>query len=93
MPTAANGAPTPTITGKAIARELLDSSGISAPTTIKGQPGQIWSITALADVFIKFGSAPTAAADSTSDALIPANQTREFAVSYIDEKVAVIDAA
>ncbi len=68
------------------------SSGTSAQSDITApDANSFWSVTVTGgNVFVKFGSNPTAASDDGW--LILDGQTRDFAVSAASEKVAIKDA-
>ncbi|MGB3830908.1 MAG: hypothetical protein WA975_03480 [Mesorhizobium sp.] len=78
------------------AAEKITTSGTSQKSTIGstgvyGAFGSYWILTASGgDMWVKFGTDPTAAAGSQW--LILDGQTREFAVDADAQKVAVIDA-
>jgi formylmethanofuran dehydrogenase subunit C len=58
---------------------------------LTGQLGQFWSVTTSGgDIMVKAGSNPTAVA-TDGGWLIADGQTREFAVSAANEKIALID--
>lgn len=78
------------------AADAIESSGTSAqssivaagPTLLKAR---FWTIVPKGDVWVTFGTNPTAGADSGH--LVLANQPRSFAVTAAGEKVAIKDAA
>lgn len=76
------------------AAEDLTSSGTSAASTISApsvnSESMFWVVTALGDVWVKFGATPTAAAGE--DWLVPAGTSREF-TAVAGHKIAVIDVA
>lgn len=80
-----------------IAADTMTSSGTSAQSSITADTGGLsrqaafWSITVTGgNVFVRFGSDPTAASDTGH--LILDGTTRDFAVSATGEKVAIKDA-
>lgn len=82
----------PVIESVEIAADTMTSSASSAQSSAvaTAEPDAYWQITASGgDVFVKFGSNPTAASDSGH--LIIDGTTRDFAVSATGEKVAVVD--
>ena len=78
-----------------VATQVLTSLVSSVTSTISATdlgvntPRQNWRIVFPVDVWVKFGSAPTAAAGS--DFLVPANTIGEFS-AVAGDKVAVINA-
>lgn len=88
----------PVVSGTPTAKQTLTGGASSVASTItaanveaRGVAGLVWAITARdADIWVKFGTAPTAAAGS--DWLIMTGETRYFGVGVYDEKVAVINA-
>jgi len=69
--------------------DTVTSSGVSQQAAITAKAGQVWSITSTGNVYINFGSNPTAAADSGW--YVAAGQTREFVCEADGEKVALMD--
>lgn len=77
------------------AADTITSSGTSAQSSIvAGGPvllkPRFWTIASKGDVWVKFGTNPTA--DSDTGHLVLANQPRSFAVTAAGEKVAIKDA-
>jgi hypothetical protein len=72
--------------------DTVTSSGTSALSTLTGQPGQVWCVTAKdGDVWLKFGpGTPVAAAEEGW--LLTAGNTRDLTVSDANEKLAIKDA-
>lgn len=89
--TLAMDGPAPVVAAVPGSVQSITSSGTSAASTITAGNDEICQITATGgNVWVKFGSAPTAAAGS--DYLILDGQTREFGFVPPGAKVAVIDA-
>ncbi|WP_145201446.1 hypothetical protein [Sphingobium sp. B2] len=59
----------------------------AGPTLLRAR---FWTIVPKGDVWVKFGTDPTAASDTGH--LVLANQPRSFAVTVAGEKVAIKDA-
>lgn len=83
-------------TAAPVAQSIADStattittSGSSQQASITGALSQVWRIAVTSNVWVAFGTNPTAAAGSGY--LLLAG-THEFAVTAASEKVAVIDA-
>lgn len=74
------------------ASDTMTSSGTSAKSSIVASgAGNVWSITVLGgNIWVKFGTNPTAAADDGW--LILDGQTRDFGVTTDGEEVAIKDA-
>lgn len=76
------------------AADTVTSSGASAQSSIVADDPilkpRFWTIAPKGDVWVKFGSNPTA--DSDTGHLVLANQPRSFAVTAAGEKVAIKDA-
>jgi hypothetical protein len=70
----------------------VTSSGSSAEVGgIVGVLNGVWTVTAIGgDVWVAFGTNPTAGADSGH--LIPAGSTRDFGVTAAGEEIAIKDA-
>lgn len=78
------------VVSSVIEAEVVNSSAVSAQSTIVADGGnQFWEISSPVDVWVRFGSNPTAAAGD--DLRIWAGTTRHFQAKDGD-KVAVIDA-
>ena len=69
-------------TAAAVASETLSSAGAASTTT--AQPGQLWTITAEADLFVQFGAAPTGVAPRWR---MKAGDTRQWFAASSNEKV------
>jgi hypothetical protein len=85
------GSTLPVLSSVPRAAETLVSTPASAAAQMVGQVGEVWSITVTGgDVFVAFGAEPVAA--SGAGRLLLAGQSREFAVTAVGEKLAVISA-
>jgi len=93
---ALSGTEMPVANSIPIAADTLATSAISAQSSITASTDALagksafWTVTATGNVYVRFGSNPTAVTDAGW--LILAGQTRDFAVTATGEKVAVIDA-
>ncbi len=77
------------------AADTMQSSGGSAQSTIVAAgprllQARFWGVATKGDIWVKFG--PNPVAGSEGGHLILAGQTRFFAVSSVDEKIAIKDA-
>lgn len=92
----AAGGPAPVVQSVPVGSDTVTSSGTSAQSSLTASPSgvagsQFWSVTATGgNVFVAFGSDPTAAADAGW--LVLDGQTREFSTSQTGEKIAIKDA-
>lgn len=88
------GAALPILASQPSQVDTVTSSSTSAQATpvvtqAEVNDGALWSITTTGDIYVRFGSNPTAVADQGY--LITAGSTREFS-ALVDEKVAIKDA-
>jgi hypothetical protein len=77
------------ITSSAASQQSTNNSGTGTSTSASSSAYRMWTITSTGNVWVKFGTNPTAVAGSQ---LIPAGASRRFLVSGDLEKVAIIDA-
>ncbi|NLS27923.1 hypothetical protein S2M10_29250 [Sphingomonas sp. S2M10] len=84
---AGNDAPLSIFDSAEQSAQTMDSTGASAPSTLIGAKGQVWSVTALDAIWVKFGENPSAA--SNTGHLVGPGQTRSWKVMKDGEKVAI----
>ena len=89
------GTPIPAPDSAPLLSESVTSSGTSAassgavPTVTRGNPGYVWRIAPLGNVWVTFAASPTAAAGTD---YIVASGSTDYFIATPGDKVAVIDA-
>lgn len=89
---AITGATLPVADSADVGADTKTTSAVSQLSDLTGQLGQIWTVTATGgNVFLNFG-AGTPVAASDDGRMILDGQTRDFAVSVANERLALKDA-
>ena len=87
----ATGLTMPVVNSVEVGADTVTSTSTSAQSSLEGQKGLFWTVSALdGNVWVKFGASPTAASDTGH--LVGVGQSRDFAVTTTGEKIAIKDA-